>query len=212
MKLKTIKITEQIIAVVVKDHYDRAMLFCRIQEFYESPGRSFRGHKFSMWDYFKWYADNGHGCFSYPKDFEGFNVPLVVAKKCYEMNELETPYDHAMKEIVDRYFVNGHRKYLVGVDSMKGGTFDHELCHALYYTDEEYRSAMDDVTATISKKNRERLKKNLSDMGYCSAVFKDEVQAYMSTEINKRFTRGVTGVKKLHSSYKSIFKKMKPLL
>jgi hypothetical protein len=213
MKYETVKITEQIVAVVVKNNYDRAMLFCRAQEFYESPCGRFRGKKFSIWDYQKWYSDNGgHGCFSYTKDFEGFNFPMVVAKVCYELNERETPYDKIMSDIVDNYFVNGVKKYLIGVSSLNGTTFWHEMCHALYYTDMEYRNSMDEVTDGISKKNTTRLKKNLKDMGYCGRVFKDEVQAYMSTEINQKLTRGVSGLKDLHASYRPIFKKFKPII
>lgn len=211
MKYKTVKITDQIIAVVVKNGYDRAMLFCRAQEFYESPNGKFRSQKFSIWDYCRWYSQE-KGCFSYPKDFEGFNVPMVIAKACYNLNEKETPYDLVMSEIVDRYFVDGVRKYLIGVAELKGATFWHEMCHALYYTDAEYRSEMDEITRDISKKNTLRLKKNLKAMGYCGAVFKDEAQAYMSTEVSKRLCVGVTGAKKLHERYRTVFKKFKPII
>ena len=109
MKYKIKEIRPNIFAVVVKDDYERAMLFCRVQEFYESPRSSFRDKKFSIWDYFKWYSKENFGSFSYPNDFVGFNFPLVVAKKCYEMNELETPYDIEMKKIVDDLYDDGKR-------------------------------------------------------------------------------------------------------
>lgn len=211
MNHKTVKITDRIVSVVVKDDYDRAMLFCRVQEFYESPNRRFRGQKFSIWDYYKWYSED-KGCFSYPKDFEGFNVPMVMAKVCYETNEKETPYDEIMSDIVDRHFVDGVRKYLIGVAELKGATFWHEMCHALYYTDINYKTEMDEITKSISEKNTLALKKNLKDMGYCGAVFKDEVQAYMSTEASKRLCAGVTGTKKLHDRYRTVFKKFKPMI
>lgn len=211
MKYKTVKITDQIILVIVKDRYERAMLFCKAQEFYESPCRNFRGKKFSIWDYMSWYSEKT-GCFSYPKDFSGFNMPMVVAKKCYESNEIETPYDKVMSEIVERYFVNGERRYLIGTGSMKGSTFEHELCHALYYTDLKYKNTMDSITKTIPKKNIDRFAKNLSSMGYHSSVLKDEVQAYMATEVNSRLCSGVSGTKRLHASYRSVFKKMRPII
>lgn len=210
MKYKTVKITDNIVLVVVKDRYERAMLFCKAQEFYESPNKNFRGKKFSIWEYMKWYAGM-KGCFSYPKDFSGFNMPMVVAKKCYEINSVETPYDEAMSEIVDRYFVNGERKYLIGAESAKGSTFEHEVCHALYYTDLTYKNAMDKITRTISDKNMAKFRKNLLAMGYHTSVLKDEIQAYMATEVNKRLCSGVTGAKKLHLKYKSVFKKMRPI-
>jgi hypothetical protein len=210
VKYKTIKITEQIIAVQVKDDYDRSMLFCRAQEFYESPSFKFKDKKFSIWDYFKWYSKK-NGCFSYTRDFVGFNVPMIVAKKCCQINEIETPYDEIMSQIVNRYFVEGQKKYLIGVKSLNDSTFDHEMCHALYYVDNEYRNVMDEITKSISQNNKNAMRKNLKKMGYCDLVFKDEVQAYMSTEINKKLCRYVTGCKRMHSVYKSAFKKMKPI-
>lgn len=209
MKHKVKNICGNVIALVVPDNYDRAMLFCRVQEFYESPNINFRNKKFSIWDYFEWYSKNNAGCFSYVKDFVGFNLPLIVAKKCYEMNETETPYDIEMKRIVDELFVPGERKYLIGVDSLKNSTFDHELCHALYYTDIEYKVEMDEITASISKSNLQKFKKNFKSMGYCSSVLKDEIQAYMATEISKKAAKGVSNAKSLHKRYKAVFKRYK---
>jgi hypothetical protein len=211
MKYKLKQITPKITAVVIKNQYDRAMLFCRVQEFYESAGNSFRDKKFSIWNYFKWYSDKyKKGCFSYTIDYTGFNLPLIVAKKCYEINSVESPYDELMKKITDDLWENiGEGRYLIGVDSLKNSTFDHELAHALYYTDREYRLEMDSLTSKMNKNNIKRYKKNLSALGYCSSVFKDEIQAYMSTEVNKKITRGTTNAKKIHQLYKSIFKKYK---
>ena len=207
MKYKIKEIRPDIFAVLVKDDYERAMLFCRVQEFYESPGSSFRDKKFSIWDYYRWYSKEGSGSFSYPRDFVGFNLPLVVAKKCYEMNELETPYDIEMKNIVDGLYKSGRRSYLIGVDSLKNSTFRHELAHAFYYSNLEYKSEMDDLKRNLSKFNISRFKKNLKAMGYCPGVVKDEIQAYMSTEVNKRMTRGIKNKKFLHQKYKSVLKR-----
>ena len=45
----------KIFGVSIKNNYDRAMLFCRYQEFYESPFKEIRGKNFSfekfMWLY-----------------------------------------------------------------------------------------------------------------------------------------------------------------
>ena len=210
MKHKVKTICGNVIALVVPDNYDRAMLFCRVQEFYESPNVNFRNKKFSIWDYYEWYSKDNAGCFSYVKDFFGFNLPLIVAKKCYQINEVETPYDIEMKRIVDELFVPGERKYLIGVDSLKNSTFEHELCHALYYTDIEYKVEMDEITASISKANLQRFKKNLKSMGYCPGVLKDEIQAYMATEISKKAAKGVSNVKSLHKKYKAVFNRYNP--
>lgn len=206
MKYSVKEIKENIIAVVVPNDYDRAMLFCRAQEFYESPNEKFKNGTFSIWDYFSWYSKKfGNGCFSYPKDFVGYNFPLIVAKKCYQQNIVETPYDQEMIKIIDSTFEEGKRKYLIGVDDLKNSTFDHELAHAFYYVDLEYQKKMDQITKKISKFDYLRFKNNLKTTGYCSSVLKDEIQAYMSTEINRKITKGVKSKKKLHKLFKSVF-------
>mgnify|MGYP006947912899 CR=1 FL=1 len=43
------QIRPQIFAVSIKDNYQRTMLFCRYQEFYESPFKDIRG-KFFTWE------------------------------------------------------------------------------------------------------------------------------------------------------------------
>jgi hypothetical protein len=207
MKYKIKNICQNVIALVVPDDYDRAMLFCRVQEFYESPNKNFKNKGFSIWDYYRWYSKEHSGCFSYVKDFVGFNLPLIVAKKCYQINETETPYDVEMKRIVDELFVSGERKYLIGVDCLKNSTFDHELCHALYYTNMDYKIEMDELTASISKVNLQKFKKNLKSIGYCSEVMKDEIQAYMATEVSKKVAKGIGNAKSLHKKYKAVFKK-----
>lgn len=206
-KVKVKEVRANIIAVVVPDDYDRAMFFWRVQEFYESPSLRFRDAKFSVWDYARWYAKKNGGCFSYPKDFVGFNLPLVVAKKCYEINPVETPYDVEMKALVDSLFVNGERKYLIGAESLKGSTFDHELAHGLYYVDVEYRNSMDDITRSLPKASLAAFRKNLTRIGYCSSVFKDEIQAYMSTESNPKISKGVSNKRELHRRYRKVFRR-----
>jgi len=208
MKYKIKEIYPNIIAVIIPDNYERAMMFFRAQEFYESPKKEFKNNKFSIWDYFQWYSKKwGEGCFSYPKDYVGYNLPLIVAKKCYEINEPETPYDREMIKVIESLFENGKKKYLVGVDKLKNSTFNHELAHGLYYINIEYKNDMDNIIKNISKSNIKKFKKNLKELGYCSSVFKDEIQAYMATEINKKITIGITSKKKLHLLFRSIFKK-----
>ena len=42
------KIKPNIYSVIIKDDYDRAMVFCRYQEFYESPYNEIRGKFFTL--------------------------------------------------------------------------------------------------------------------------------------------------------------------
>jgi hypothetical protein len=201
------QIAEKIFTVVVPNQYDLGMLFCRVQEFYESPNKKFNKNKFSIWDYHKWYSETNSGCFSYAKDWSGFNLPTEVAKSCYKINKRETPYDNIFIEILKKIKIK--KSYIIGVTKLNTPTFYHELCHGLYYSDQKYKKEMDSITKSISKANYNKLKNNLKSKGYCSSVLNDEIQAYMATEISYFLTKDIANKKALHKKYKEVFKKHK---
>jgi len=100
IEYKIEEVRPNVFAVIVKDHYHRAMLFCRVQEYYESPNPQFRGKNFSIWDYIEWYSREHRDVFTYTYDWGGFNIPLKTAYDCYEkLREHESPYDTEMETI-----------------------------------------------------------------------------------------------------------------
>jgi len=210
LSLTPIELTPQIIALQVPNPYDLAMLFCRAQEFYESPCRQFRGQSFSIWNYFRWYAQQYDGCFSYTRDFVGFNIPVRVLHQCYAANRTETPYDSLMRRIAQTYFNPGVPRYLIGVPSLKSAVFDHELSHAMYALDLRYRRAMNRLTATLPETKRAQFHVNLKKMGYTPAVFSDEIQAYLATGVTKKFVQNAGGVRRLQRMYRTVYRQMRP--
>jgi hypothetical protein len=207
MKYKIIETSKNIYSVVVNDKYNLAMLFCRVQEFYESPNKKIRNNKFSIWHYYEWYSKVNSGCFSYPKDWSGFNLPISVALNCYKINKIETPYDDLFVNILNK--TNSKNGYIIGVDKIGTKTYLHELCHGLYYVNKKYKKEMDDITNSLSKKDREKLKNNLIAKGYCLNVVDDEIQAYMATESNSFLVKGLRNKLKIHKLYKKIFEEYK---
>lgn len=201
------EVAPKIFAVVVPNDYDRAMLFCRAQEFYESDNSLFNGQDFSIWDYMKWYSDKNKGLFTYPKDWNGFNIPFSVALNCIIGTEEETPYDNIMQEILDKILLteNYYGSYIIGTKLDNGLTFKHEMAHALYYTNEEYKNIVDKLTSEIPLKYYNIMVINLLNLGYDKSVINDEIQAYISTNYNhKYFNNGVEigMLKELHKKYK----------
>jgi len=180
-KIKEVK--PHIFSVVIPDHYDRAMTFCRVQEYYESPNPKFRGKSFNMWDYIKWYSKEYGRGFTYASDWSGFNIPLEVAYNCYDGNyDMYTPYDEIMEKIVFQiYEMNGDscNGYIIGSENTKGDTFKHEICHGLYHTNKEYKKLAKKNIKLIKKEHYEKFKYNLLDMGYTKKVIDDEIQAYL---------------------------------
>jgi hypothetical protein len=190
VKYKIIEAKPNIFAVVVKDCYDRAMLFCRAQEYYECPNKKFRGKAFSIWDYMKWYAADHNG-FSYANDWSGFNIPCDIILECYKkqhykkqsyLSEWETPYDAVMWEILTKINKKKNDKekcYVIGAGDTKGWTFKHEVCHGLWYTNPQYKKDATALLKTVDKKDYALFRKNLLNMGYTDKVVDDEIQAYL---------------------------------
>jgi len=215
------EIKPKVFAVIVPDRYHRAMLFMRVQEFYESPNPKFRGKAFEIWDYIEWYSRKHSDNFSYAADWVGFNFPLKVAEKCYDkMGEryaYYTPYDATMGKILDqiRETINlkygpKSKAYIIGVADTLSSTFQHELCHAYYHIDNKYKTEVDAITKEIDPKIYKRMCKNLIDMGYTEQVFSDEIQAYTCIDSDYfEFNNKIPGGKlnKLSKKYKLIYEK-----
>jgi hypothetical protein len=215
-KLKEVR--PRVYSVVIKDSYDRAMTFCRVQEFYESPSKKFRGKSYSIWDYMKWYSDT-FGGFTYARDWGGFNIPLKSAINCYDkVKEDLTPYDIVMKEIVgkielsmfDKKSKRDYNAYIIGSEDSEGDTFRHEMCHALYSIDKNYKREMDELTSSIEERHYKFFSNNLLEMGYALQVVPDEIQAYLSTSnSHSKFYRGIKEsiILDYHKKYNEVLKK-----
>ena len=103
IKYKIKPVTDKIFALEIPNDWDRAMVFLRSQEFYESKESQFRGKDFDIWDYMKWYAENMSGScsFSYPNDWAAYNLPISVIVKCLDKQKTQlTPYDIFMDEVL----------------------------------------------------------------------------------------------------------------
>jgi hypothetical protein len=224
IEYKIEEVEPNVYAVIVPDNYHRPMLFCRVQEFYESPNPKFRGKNFNIWDYIEWYSRQKRGAFTYAFDWGGFNIPLEVAWNCYEgkngvriMPEgYKSPYDNIMTDIISdiqiRMFDKSKQRdlhaYIIGAADTKGWTFKHEVCHGLYYINKKYRELVDEVTQTIPLKDYIKFKQNLIKMGYTEDVIDDEIQAYLNFGHDwPAFTKGVSKrlCNNLHKTYQSIY-------
>ena len=209
------EVKPNVFVVLLEDNYNLPMLFCRVQEFYESPNEDFRGKKFSIWEYMEWYSKNGKGSFTYPSDWAGFNIPYPVLRDCMELQfpnkEFASPYDKTMYEIYETLKERGvENMYILGTQKNEGDTFNHEVCHGLFFTNPEYREEALSFVESINENVMESFRKNLLDIGYTESVVKDEVQAYlMFGHNNKVFSGGVDKkeVNNLHKKLSTILSK-----
>jgi hypothetical protein len=210
------QIRPQIFAVSIKDNYQRTMLFCRYQEFYESPFEDIRG-KFFTWEKYMMIYKNKwkKKTFTYPEDWSGFNIPSnIVEKGMTVFSKDKGPYDEIMSDIwyhCENYplrFEKPRTKwYLIGADSFKSSTMNHEIAHGLYYTNNNYKKYCDYLISEIKPSHYEKLRKKLVKMGYNDdkKIIDDEIQAFMSTGLYNGLE--TKELKKYEKEFISNFKK-----
>jgi hypothetical protein len=180
LSYKIEQVKPNIFSVTLSDPYHLPMLFCRVQEFYESPNEDFRGKSFSIWDYMEWYSEF-RGSFTYPADWSGFNIPFDVLEECIRVSKIETPYDSEMLSIYEsiKSMKSEGKAYIIGIENNQGRTFDHEVCHAMFCIDEEYKQKALTFVRSIDAEIAERMKQNLLKGGYSEPVLEDEIHAYL---------------------------------
>lgn len=186
------EVSPRIYCVLVDDDYDRAMLFCRYQEFYESPYKKFRGKPFTWMEYMRFYKTSWKKrTFTYPDDWSGYNIPSNVLDKANDTFYKETEYDVVMNNVYHYCAIDSQNKnngtrcdwYLIGASSKDLRTMDHEIAHGLYFTNKKYKKEVTKLINDIKPTHYEKLKKKLIKMGYVDdkKILDDEINAFMST-------------------------------
>lgn len=175
--------------------YDLAMHFLRFQEYYESP--KYHRRIFSLTEYMEWYAKDHEGSFTYPTDWSGFNVPSWVLQQVREATIPDlNSYDLRMFTLIDwvEEREHPHNYYFIGTSSAgyrgdedEKDVLDHEIAHALYTVNPEYREK---ALALLREWNSapghegcelDTAKMVLKDMGYHESTVEDEIHAYCAT-------------------------------
>jgi len=212
------EVAPRIYCVIVDDDYDRAMLFCRYQEYYESPYKKFRGKKFSWMEYMReykifWKKD----VFTYPEDWSGYNIPSNIFEGGIDAFYKETEYDVIMNDVFFHCSIDSQNKndgqrcdwYLIGASSKDLKTMDHEIAHGLYFTNNTYKKIVDVLIKNIKPTHYDKLKKKLIKMGYVNdkKIIDDEIQAFMSTGLYNGLD--TKELKKYEKEFKKNFKLFK---
>lgn len=205
-KYKIKEVAKNVFLVTFKSSYDLAMTFLRYQEFYESP--KWRGKKFTILEYMEWYSKEvGANTFSYPDDYDGFNLPSWVFEKIrYEDGNI---YDVVMTliraHIKHTFGVTGPY-YLIGVSEESGdqSTVRHEIAHGMYTTDPIYKKTVDHmVRKVLPRRVRRRLFMALKQRQYHNSVLVDESNAFLSTGLHS--TWKLPGMAKYRRKFQKVF-------
>lgn len=163
--------------------------FMRLQEFYESPLENdngfFRGRFFSRDEFKEAYIKSTNtgidfGEFSYYDDWNGFNIPGSVVDEFIKMFDPDLMEEYLIQAI--KQFRGTQPYYVIGTHYQGDvTTIEHELSHAFWHLDQDYRLGAFDIVCSLPTKFRTVGNKALSDMGYREGVFDDEITAYLST-------------------------------
>lgn len=176
------------------------LTFMRFQEYYESANSSFRNNIFTVGQLRQWYSET-YGSNCYHIHWVGFNFPSRVLTPFKE--GLFDPLTDEEKNLLR---LLGYRKdhfYIIGAQD--NSILRHELSHALYASNPNYKKAIDQFI----KDNKSKLKdvfKYILDKGYCEDVLNDELQAYITDNddselINKTCPTIIAGINKIFNKY-----------
>jgi hypothetical protein len=185
-----------------KTQHDLCMTFVRLQEFYESPNKRFRGQYFTLDEYIDWYCVTYNKSFDYMTRWLGFNVPGNIVLKFYNIfydefrdkeEELFAVFDTLEIENFDKpdkfYFIGTFEK------SKDKSVLAHELRHARFYLNKKYRAA---ITKAVKQYKLKGLYRELTRLGYTRYVHVDEIQAYVLTGLRDTMieTKEITKLRK----------------
>ena len=193
---KTFEIREilpKIFVLTFDRKYELCMTFVRIQEFYESP--VFRNRYFDLETFIDyWSAKFGNGSFTYPSVWNGFNLPGKIIEKWVsvvsEHRDLRQREAILLKDIEQECEERGYDLsdiYVIGVHKEQSeeriaDVINHEVAHALYTLYPKYKRSCNKLLRGLPDIIATKAQGKLKVMGYGKNVFRDEMQAYFSTE------------------------------
>jgi len=215
-KIYLFEIIKDVYVVEIKDRWVRSLVFMRFQEYYESGSELFNRKDFEVEDFMKWYQKDfkKSDLFSYGDDWSGFNIPSDILEKCASDIKNPNSYDKIIFSIIDAIHKNGSKKYyLIGTDTGADQILlKHEIAHALYYSNLDYKQKIDNLINSIPDTTIERFEFYIKKMGYGDNVVNDEIQANLTTgDINE--IEDDLDIKIEYLKYKGDFKELqKPFI
>lgn len=179
--LQVKEIAPGIFHVSASTNYQLASTFLRFQEHFESP--KFRGKVFDLPEYKKWYASQSETeNFSYYQDWGGFNLPDFILDP-FRNGEFGA-LTNKEKALLSYFKQASAPFYIIGIsdDSASlASTVRHELAHALFYLNKNYR---EEVRAVLSTVPTRKIQNYLRRKGYHENSIEDETHAYLLESIS----------------------------
>jgi hypothetical protein len=185
----------KIVVVTAPDGKSLSKPFLRIQETYE--GRKYKGIQVSMNRFKKWYKSRHQDtAFTYYKDWLGFNFPGQAVVNFLNIYKANT--NDAEKVLIAKLdFSKLEQQYVIGILQGDSETLLHEMCHALFYLDSDYRAQV--LNYLNKMQYLDELKEIFSKTDYHNSVWLDEIHAHLISgiaDIEVKGKRAVTDIEK----------------
>jgi len=206
------EVCPKIFAVVIKNNYDRAMLFCRYSEFYESPYKEIIGKDISLEYLMKIYIKKlKDTSFRYHHHWDGYNLSSKIIQNAYNTFTHKTEYDTIMFNILNfcktKFNNNEDEFYVIGVEKLEGEITRHEISHALYYMNDDYKSEINMLIKNMDISTYKLIKKKLIKLGYSSKknIIDDEIQAILTGQLDEKFNK-IHRIREYNKYFVKVFK------
>ena len=182
--MKLTKITPQILLLTCKTKKELTLSFFRVQEFYEAQHDQLRGKKFDTFKFLDALMEDS-GKIKYFSTWSGFNFPSTIYNKWYQLNPDSTSYEMKFISLLEKATSGLQWKsknfYVIAVVEGDDDSIDHEIAHAMFFLDNEYREHVTALIRDLPKKFHKYLNAILLKFGYNDVVIVDEINAYLAT-------------------------------
>lgn len=185
----------------------------RMQEFYESPYSEIYNKKFTIEFYMDLVASK-EGNFTYYEDVLGINVPGTYVDSFFKIfkDDLSSKETHIRDLLIDNNILNRKKKYYIIAVADKKEHLRHEIAHALYFVNKDYKKEARALNKQY--KHKKQFRQCLIELGYDRRpdIIEDEIQAIFGTETLKFIIDSIDAPRKiipmkLRTQYRKIFKK-----
>jgi hypothetical protein len=172
----------KVLSIIFDSRRDLTLAMARVEEFYEGP--KVKGQHLSWAKWLMAYT-SPEGKIDYFEKWSGFNIPREVFVKWYSNVEISGYDDFPENLMIDIATDIVPWNYLIATDSTSDDptAFAHEMAHARWALDPEYRKETRRKLRQIELRHYRQMCAGLLADGYPDdeAIFEDEVQAYLST-------------------------------
>lgn len=195
---------------------EMVLTFFRVEEHYESVYPDIREQTFTV-EYFLDRFMDDEGEVTYFSTVYGFNVPAQSLKRFYtrHANQL-TRRESALLDMI-KSAVNYEQDdfYVIASVSDDNRALDHELSHAFYYLNPDYRRRANSlIENTLRISLIEEFQQALADLDYAKDVLRDEITAFLCAGKMKdlREEVGTTARRADALPFRELFQEFKTLM